>query len=1270
MLRYASVLVLLMLAASIQTPMLMFTEQTPVAEAVASTPSSSNFVEAQTMQVANGAVVLDLVHHNGTYAVLVAHSGNGQVGGSSWTGQSTSHVLLQLWPNGTAASLLHFNANDHAELFSTAQGLVVLSNASGSVNVTVVNDAMQLRHVAVGSSSDGPFHRLAADARGNYLAFTLRCYVHSTSSVTLDGDECATTTGRYNLTTYLLDLSSDTLSQRGAAGWLNMTSLAVEYGTKTGTLGETIAPAPDCPQFLSVEYSGALNGLSVSDCNPSGDSNTVSNIDTAVSLFGSTSDWSPDDFADWGLGMTASTVDAGGNEHFDGWIFGASECSYDNLMRADVKHFANSVLIHVIGWNTGSPGQQCSLNTHEEGDAGTTTELVKQRWYGKEAMVLGDRRLNTSNTDILSTSRSFVNAIAASNGALDYVVICHSGSISNDAVTIVSGGTNDQNSLIIWSNGNMLNTTVFSANSGCAQHVASDQSSVLVVHEENGIQDMTLLAADTDGDTYADVNDAFPFDGNQWADGDGDGYGDNPGFASSDDCPLAFGNSSNGRLGCTDTDGDTWADNADAFPLEPTQWVDADNDGFGDNASGSYGDDCPGVTGASTQDRRGCPDQDMDGFSDANDKYPNNPSQWLDSDNDGYGDNPGPGGDDCPQVAGSSSIELVGCPDSDGDQYADLIDALPDDPTQQKDLDGDGYGDNPNGSNPDHFRFDPTQHNDTDGDGYGDNVGGTRGDACPFTYGNSTNDRYGCPDTDGDGYSDEGDGFPNDPDRHVDTDRDGVEDSFDVFPYDPTQSSDSDGDSFGDNPAGSRGDACPSVPGNSTADRYGCPDRDGDGFSDLGDGFPDDPLRWIDNDRDGVEDQFDAFPYDPTQYIDSDGDHYGDNPAGNRGDACPTVYGNSTADRFGCPDADGDGVSDDGDGFPNDPSRYIDTDGDGYEDSEDDFPFDPTQYIDSDGDGFGDNRFGSNGDKFPNDGTQWSDIDTDGYGDNPNGSNADAFIAEPSQWADRDGDGCGDNPTGRFADLFPDDATQCIDEDGDGFGDNLSGNNPDPHLFDKDNDGYNDSIDILPMLSSPGDLDNDGTLDADDAFPADPRETRDFDGDGVGDNADLDDDNDGYSDLTERTSGTDPYDPSSRPVETFEIVLPGTAIGLGAWDLIGILVGVPLTTWILIGLATRGGRAQRFEGMLKEATRREDLEDIAMSYERAVMLRLLGPHQALRLERMRTELDDMLEQELAQEMLGQQPTVPSTETLEEAYVQQEQAFEAAEPSYQKDYPEY
>lgn len=61
------------------------------------------------------------------------------------------------------------------------------------------------------------------------------------------------------------------------------------------------------------------------------------------------------------------------------------------------------------------------------------------------------------------------------------------------------------------------------------------------------------------------------------------------------------------------------------------------------------------------------------------------------------------------------------------------------------------------------------------------------------------------------------------------------------------------------------------------------------------------------------------------------------------------------------------------------------------------------------------------------------------------------------------------------------------------------------------------------------DSDGDGVVDKDDAFPNDANETVDTDGDDTGNNADLDDDNDGFSDIHEIISGTDPLDVSDFP---------------------------------------------------------------------------------------------------------------------------------------------
>ena len=82
------------------------------------------------------------------------------------------------------------------------------------------------------------------------------------------------------------------------------------------------------------------------------------------------------------------------------------------------------------------------------------------------------------------------------------------------------------------------------------------------------------------------------------------------------------------------------------------------------------------------------------------------------------------------------------------------------------------------------------------------------------------------------------------------------------------------------------------------------------------------------------------------------------------------------------------------------------------------------------------------------------------------------------------------------ADAFPADADEWIDLDGDGAGDNAD--------LDDDGDGAADEADAFPRDASEwADSDGDGVGDNGDAFPEDPAETLDSDGDGVGDNADA-----------------------------------------------------------------------------------------------------------------------------------------------------------------------
>jgi hypothetical protein len=122
------------------------------------------------------------------------------------------------------------------------------------------------------------------------------------------------------------------------------------------------------------------------------------------------------------------------------------------------------------------------------------------------------------------------------------------------------------------------------------------------------------------------------------------------------------------------------------------------------------------------------------------------------------------------------------------------------------------------------------------------------------------------------------------------------------------------------------------------------------------------------------------------------------------------------------------------------------------------------------------------------------DDDNDGVSDKD-----DAFPLEPEEWEDKDGDLIGDNLD--------------ADVDGDGVGDDLNHNDvPDHEEMDLDGDG------VARAGSVPWD-----------AFPLDPKEWRDTDGDGIGDNADIDDDGDGWSDVEEKKAGTNPLDKLSFP---------------------------------------------------------------------------------------------------------------------------------------------
>lgn len=133
----------------------------------------------------------------------------------------------------------------------------------------------------------------------------------------------------------------------------------------------------------------------------------------------------------------------------------------------------------------------------------------------------------------------------------------------------------------------------------------------------------TVKAGDADQDGIFDVSDNCPDTSNpDQADFDGDGLGD----------------------ACdTDNDNDGVIDDRDAFPLDPSEWLDTDGDGQGDNAD---------------------MDDDNDGVNDDHDVFPTDPDEWADSDNDTVGDN----SDNCPNDYNPDQEN------SDGDGVGDACD--------------------------------------------------------------------------------------------------------------------------------------------------------------------------------------------------------------------------------------------------------------------------------------------------------------------------------------------------------------------------------------------------------------------------------------------------------------------------------------------------------------------------------------------------------------------------------------------------------------------
>lgn len=212
--------------------------------------------------------------------------------------------------------------------------------------------------------------------------------------------------------------------------------------------------------------------------------------------------------------------------------------------------------------------------------------------------------------------------------------------------------------------------------------VTVDPATLKVPGTETSIADIESVLVAEQGATGEDVDSADVANGSVSADPepaktasdiDGDGVAD-----STDNCP-AISNPGQGDLDedgagdvCDgDRDGDGVANADDAFPNDATETVDTDSDGTGNNAD---------------------TDDDGDGVADVDDAFPLDRLETTDTDLDGIGNNADP--------------------DDDDDGVADADDAFPLDENESVDSDGDGVGDNGDG--------------DVDGDGVDNDI-----DNCP-----------------------------------------------------------------------------------------------------------------------------------------------------------------------------------------------------------------------------------------------------------------------------------------------------------------------------------------------------------------------------------------------------------------------------------------------------------------------------------------------------------------------------------------------------------
>ena len=100
-------------------------------------------------------------------------------------------------------------------------------------------------------------------------------------------------------------------------------------------------------------------------------------------------------------------------------------------------------------------------------------------------------------------------------------------------------------------------------------------------------------------------------------------------------------------------------------------------------------------------------------------------------------------------------------------------------------------------------------------------------------------------------------------------------------------------------------------------------------------------------------------------------------------------------------------------------------------------------------------------------------------------------------------------------------------------------------------------------------------------------------------------------DAIEIEAGTNPLDASSKPVDSFSVVVGN--IELSTWDLIGIVLATLTSGFLAFAFVTRKGRYDAFSLNINDA-QHSSLGKLEKKLELASFFRLLSPRQSIKLE--------------------------------------------------------